>query len=409
MFGQGTEALIHNTKPLIKTDDNKNMNKIKAEERKRANLDEQVKQSNQRAEEISELLEEVKRKQRYLKKKQQESKPLFTLDMAKRIKEAFISTKEHAPRIESLENQLEIKLVEIGVKLGNKADIVEMDSEVEALHQKINGMAVKGSPKKASRKYSSLKINPGDILSGLDTAENEGAVRKYLERCIEEIDKKMLRMNSRVDNLEDNYTQQTSMFKKAIEKTENTKQKESILNLESQLRDLNMKMSQNIKNEASSPLINYTLTPSEPPSPNKVVISNNSSKLETEKSLRDFNRKLKELRIDTFQKFDDVDNDIDKFKKSCSKILERQDHSIISILTRISSLELRVDGLEVDGMKSRPSDSSNLQSKNKANQQHLIESLQIAEKLTGDFKSMRNEVFKKLYEIQEKDLKLKAN
>lgn len=39
----------------------------------------------------------------------------------------------------------------------------------------------------------------------------------------------------------------------------------------------------------------------------------------------------------------------------------------------------------------------------------MLESLQIAEKLLTDFKKMRKEVFDKLYEITEKELKNKAD
>jgi hypothetical protein len=45
-----------------------------------------------------------------------------------------------------------------------------------------------------------------------------------------------------------------------------------------------------------------------------------------------------------------------KFKKSCSKILERQDQSLISVLTRLTSLEIRVDSLEFDGIKTKTID-----------------------------------------------------
>ena len=107
--------------------------------------------------------------------------------------------------------------------------------------------------------------------------------------------------------------------------------------------------------------------------------------------------------------FDFTSSEFEKFKTSWNKILERQDQSLLSILTRVTSLEIRVDALEDDGIGPKTIDTGLGKSRGRAEKQQLLESLQISEKLVEDFKMMRKEVFNKLYEFQEKDLKMKAN
>jgi len=82
---------------------------------------------------------------------------------------------------------------------------------------------------------------------------------------------------------------------------------------------------------------------------------------------------------------------------------------LISLLTRVTALEIRVDSLENEDIKAKTIDTGLGNKRGRIDKSQLLEALQIAEKLVNDFKQMRKEVFDKLYQITEKELKSKAN
>jgi hypothetical protein len=161
-------------------------------------------------------------------------------------------------------------------------------------------------------------------------------------------------------------------------------------------------------------LINYTISsPERRQASNtkqtKIIANNNEDKNETEKKMRGMNRKIEDLKTETLIQFDYSSSEFIKFKNLMGITLERQDKSILSILTRVTFLECRIDSLEIGKLKVKNINTGTIKERANAEKHQLLESLQIAEKLSEDFKKMRKEVFNKIFELQEKDLKIKAN
>lgn len=161
-------------------------------------------------------------------------------------------------------------------------------------------------------------------------------------------------------------------------------------------------------------MINYKITsPKEKEAalakPSRIIINNNADKIETKKALNDLDRKIEDIKKATNKKIDSNLSEFQKFKISWWNILERQDQSLISLLTRVTALEIRVDSLENEDMKAKTIDTGLGNKRGRVDKSQLLEALQIAEKLVNDFKQMRKEVFDKLYQITEKELKSKAN
>lgn len=237
------------------------------------------------------------------------------------------------------------------------------------------------------------------------------ASKKFFERSFEEFDKSLKKFDQRMENLENSYGKQAIEMKTLQGQVMAAAQPQILQDIKLQLAELEHKVNSKISSPNDrSPLLNYTISdPSErKDKSSKKIIINNTEDFDSQKSTRDIVRKIEDLRTDTFRQFDFVGEELKKFRTAVDKTLDRQDQSLLAILTRVTSLEIRVDGLEFDGLK-KPGIDSGLRDKGKANRQQMIESLQISEKLLEDFQIMRKEVFSKLFEIQEKHLKNKAN
>lgn len=356
-------------------------------------------------------------KQTKLAKEEEDKKPKLTFDLIRQIKQAYSVSREDRPKLEGLENLFAQKVQEIEVKIGNKVDDVEYQDEVQHIKEKLKELMHKIGAANSKSKPSALYIDtmPKEPNSA-PVFFDDSSSRKYIERCMEEVDKKIEKFDERIKNLEESYGKHSVELKTIYGSLSTVAPSEIITRLENEVKELaqrvDLKLSTRTKD--SSPLLNYTLSSKEPKtggvkSSSKIIINNNADKLETEKNFREVDRKIQDLRTDTFRQFDYTEDSMSKFKVAINKILERQDQSILSILTRVTTLEIRVDGLEADEAKAKTIDTGLGRGKGKAEKMQLLESLQIAEKLVQDFRNMRKEVFNKLYEIQEKDIKQKAD
>ena len=231
---------------------------------------------------------------------------------------------------------------------------------------------------------------------------DDSGIRKYIDRSVEEANKSTESLNKRIVNLEESYSKlvaEIKLFKDNIGVKQHPNK--DVTELEIEIKELSKKVDRMWTD--STPLINYKITDTKQkdPQPSRIIISNNAEKLNNEKKFKDVEKSIVELRRDTFNQFDFTEDSITKFRLSVNKILERQDQSLLSVLTRITSLEIRVDGLEADGVKSKTIDTGLGKDRGRQNKQEMLESLMIAQKLVDDFKELRKEVFNKLYELEQ--------
>lgn len=392
---------------------------LSANEKRINNLKVLIEKGTKDINNLSNLLEKLKEKQKNVQKEEEKQKPTLTNEMIRQIKLSFNYCKEDRERIENLENSNKTNFQEIMVKLGNKIDSIEVEGEMEKLKERIAECWQKMGSMQAHRRNTKASIYPPDLMS---ESTGDKANRKLIERTLEEFGKRIETFEGKANDLTKCFSKQSEELKGISIKISNLNISEiysSLSHLEEKMNAIELKIHSGKgpkigpQNE-KLPILNYTVTsPKEKEAilrkPNKIIINNNADKLETEKSLRDLNRKIQDLRKETFRKFDFTESEFHKFKKSCGSILERQDQSILSILTRTTALEIRSDCLEADGIKAMTIDTGLGKTKGRRDKQQLLEALLIAEKLVEDFKGMRKEVFSKLYEIQEKDLKSKAN
>jgi hypothetical protein len=145
------------------------------------------------------------------------------------------------------------------------------------------------------------------------------AAKKFIERSMAEFDKKLEKFDDRICNLELSYGNQAKDLKE-------------LKNFSLKVRDLETKINTKAKTETKEKdkeieierpqLINYTVSspkerrPSGSKQPSKIIINNNADKLETEKKIREMDRKIEDLKTDTFRKFDSTSEEFLKFKTS---------------------------------------------------------------------------------------------
>lgn len=420
--------------------------KLSMSEKRVFNLQNQIERRGEEMENISKLLEQIKEKQLEAKKREESEKPKLTQELIRQIKLSYGYSRENKEKLGKLESSSEMSIQEILVKLGNKIDLIDYESEINRIKERLSMMWQKiGSFKSSnpSQVTSSKEPEPSDqMLFPPENVEQKALIKK-LQRSLNELRGNIDHLNNRADNLQISYSKQQESIKtltstlnmKELKKNLNTLS-DRLVSLESQpppeapapIPDPTPPRKSSISHSKSSKaptpksstpraskpaLINYTVsTPwerSQQLAPSRIIINNNAPKLETEKSLNDLDRKIDDITKELRKLIDTNENEFQKFKTSACKILERQDQSILSILTRVTALEVRVDSLENEDLKGKTIDTGLGKKRGRVDKGQLLEALQIAEKLVEDFKVMRKEVFDRLYQITEKELKGKAS
>ena len=352
---------------------------------------------------LMQSLEKLKQKENDTLKMEEAKKPQITFDMIKQFKQAYTIAIEDRQKLDNIESEFRLKLQELNMKVGSKLDILEFDTVSEDLKKNLKDLTIKFGLLSENRRRQSTVISniPQELVSS--SKFDDSGIRKFIERSIDEVNKTTDSITDRIENLENSYSKFTSDIKQIKEiicgKPESNRE---ILLLESEVKELTKKVD---KFNAETPIINYKLTSQESKpkeiQTSRIIINNNADKLSTEKKFRDVEKLIADLRRDTFNQFDYTEDTITKFKLSVNKILERQDQSILSILTRLTSLEIRVDGLEADGIKNKTIDTGLGKDRGRQNKQEILESLLIAQKLVEDFKELRKELIGKVYELEQ--------
>lgn len=334
-------------------DEDQSLDKILPNEKKINNLKEQIEKGSEGVGNISSLLEKLKDKQKEVEKEEEKKKPLLTFEMIRKIKLSFNYCKEDRERIENLEESNKTNIQEIMVKLGNKIDSVEVEIEMQKLQEKIEECLKNIRTMNAAKKNSIGRNIPQELV---DEKSGDKANRKFIERGLEEVNKKLKifeENNKLLTKCFSKQSEELNVFSKNLSSVNLPQIDRSIMNLDEKVKTIELKVnsSRGLKVTHSNekiPLLSYTVSTQKEREdvtkiPNKIIINNNSNKLETEKSLRELSRKIQDLRKEVYQKIDFSQNEFQKFKKSCGTILERQDQSILSILTRATALEIRSD------------------------------------------------------------------
>ena len=379
------------------------------EEYKREHMRLQSARNQTRLEELKQQLEELKKLQAQVKEQEKNKKPKLTYEMIRQIGNSYTSSIMLKDRLNSYEDEIAAKIQEINTKLGNKTDIIEFEAEMLRIKEDIEKLSKVKPKTTVIRNNSTSRVNNDSYRPNIGIVQEkpgiDPAIRKLIERHVAEINNTFQQKEQSVEKLKEEYSRQSAELKLVIENLKGLATNEQFKILNKQIIILNDRID-NIR--GSPPIIPFQST--EPDSDTKSdkksskIVINNADKIHTEKHFRDIEREIEKLRKETFTRFDATDNAFSDFKKSINKILERQDQSIISILTRVTCLEVRVDSLELDGKATKTIDTKLLGSKSNRNKAEMLEALQIAEKLLGDFKVMREEVYGKLYEIQENGL-----
>jgi hypothetical protein len=232
----------------------------------------------------------MKNKEEVLKREEKAKQPKLTFEMIKQIKHAYSVAKEDRPKLETLENRFEIKMHELLAKIGNKTDLEEFESQIEQIREELKKTGNKLALEKDSkRRYSTIKIS-SPVLQG-ESGQNDAVLRKYIERWVDEIDKKMEKTSTRIDNLEDAYGKHSNIIRE-IQRNSEGGTNDAVRLLELQLNDINSRVtslsSSKPKYEPTSPIINYTISTKDSKNsaskqPSRIIINNNADKLETEK------------------------------------------------------------------------------------------------------------------------------
>ena len=299
-------------------------------------------------------LDQLKAKQVEVKNKEKKDKPKLTHELIRQTKSAYSVSRELMSKFKNIEDDFPTKIAELNTKIRNKLDIVEFESELNklndmmaALSKQNQNLANNANKRKNSNTNKIIRDNTRQNIGVVQPIDDPShAMRKLIERHVDELEKRLNSHDKSLENLADEYSVQGTEIRTLMENLKIFAKQDQLKMLSKQIIILNDR----IDGINGAPPITHlapiqptAIVKQEPKSPTKIVINNNADKLETEKSFRDVDRNIKKLRTDTFQKFDHTDDSITQFKKSVNKILERQDQSIISILTRVTSLEIRVD------------------------------------------------------------------
>lgn len=393
------------------------------EEFRRQQLKKQLNKQRESMEQVMDQLEKLKQKEIDALKDEDSKKPKLTFEMVKQLRTSYMISTDLKSKFDKLDGDFVVKFLELQTKVGNKLDILEFETNLEWLNEKIEKLSKNvGQNVITQRKRSTSKLIkdlpehrnsvmiPGQSMS--DTA-----IRTLVDRNIAEVMKTIDITNASLDSLKEEYAKQSGDIKLIISNLGSLVKAEQLKMVHKQVILLNDRVDGIVGAPPSMSMKPFYSSPepekAQTPTVNRIIINNNSEKLETEKQFRDVERTIKTLRNDTFKHFDYTEDSFVQYKNAISKILERQDQSLLSLLTRITSIEIRVDSLELDdknfGLSRSVKPDYNNPKNSKQQKGEILEALTIAQKLVEDFQTMRKEIYTKIYEISEGELKNKAD
>lgn len=393
------------------------------EEFRRQQLKKQLNKQRESMEQVMHQLEKLKQKEIDALKDEDSKKPKLTFEMVKQLRTSYMISTDLKSKFDKLDGDFVVKFLELQTKVGNKLDILEFETNLEWLNEKIEKLSKNvGQNVITQRKRSTSKLIkdlpehrnsvmiPGQSMS--DTA-----IRTLVDRNIAEVMKTIDITNASLDSLKEEYAKQSGDIKLIISNLGSLVKAEQLKMVHKQVILLNDRVDGIVGAPPSMSMKPFYSSPepekAQTPTVNRIIINNNSEKLETEKQFRDVERTIKTLRNDTFKHFDYTEDSFVQYKNAISKILERQDQSLLSLLTRITSIEIRVDSLELDdknfGLSRSVKPDYNNPKNSKQQKGEILEALTIAQKLVEDFQTMRKEIYTKIYEISEGELKNKAD
>lgn len=393
------------------------------EEFRRQQLKKQLNKQRESMEQVMDQLEKLKQKEIDALKDEDSKKPKLTFEMVKQLRTSYMISTDLKSKFDKLDGDFVVKFLELQTKVGNKLDILEFETNLEWLNEKIEKLSKNvGQNVITQRKRSTSKLIkdlpehrnsvmiPGQSMS--DTA-----IRTLVDRNIAEVMKTIDITNASLNSLKEEYAKQSGDIKLIISNLGSLVKAEQLKMVHKQVILLNDRVDGIVGAPPSMSMKPFYSSPepekAQTPTVNRIIINNNSEKLETEKQFRDVERTIKTLRNDTFKHFDYTEDSFVQYKNAISKILERQDQSLLSLLTRITSIEIRVDSLELDdknfGLSRSVKPDYNNPKNSKQQKGEILEALTIAQKLVEDFQTMRKEIYTKIYEISEGELKNKAD
>lgn len=393
------------------------------EEFRRQQLKKQLNKQRESMEQVMHQLEKLKQKEIDALKDEDSKKPKLTFEMVKQLRTSYMISTDLKSKFDKLDGDFVVKFLELQTKVGNKLDILEFETNLEWLNERIEKLSKNvGQNVITQRKRSTSKLIkdlpehrnsvmiPGQSMS--DTA-----IRTLVDRNIAEVMKTIDITNASLNSLKEEYAKQSGDIKLIISNLGSLVKAEQLKMVHKQVILLNDRVDGIVGAPPSMSMKPFYSSPepekAQTPTVNRIIINNNSEKLETEKQFRDVERTIKTLRNDTFKHFDYTEDSFVQYKNAISKILERQDQSLLSLLTRITSIEIRVDSLELDdknfGLSRSVKPDYNNPKNSKQQKGEILEALTIAQKLVEDFQTMRKEIYTKIYEISEGELKNKAD
>lgn len=291
-----------------------------------------------------------------------------------------------------------------------------MNEKIEKLSKNVGQNVITQRKRSTSKLIKDLPEHRNSVMIP-GQSMSDTAIRTLVDRNIAEVMKTIDITNASLNSLKEEYAKQSGDIKLIISNLGSLVKAEQLKMVHKQVILLNDRVDGIVGAPPSMSMKPFYSSPepekAQTPTVNRIIINNNSEKLETEKQFRDVERTIKTLRNDTFKHFDYTEDSFVQYKNAISKILERQDQSLLSLLTRITSIEIRVDSLELDdknfGLSRSVKPDYNNPKNSKQQKGEILEALTIAQKLVEDFQTMRKEIYTKIYEISEGELKNKAD